>query len=51
MSELSKKPSFVIIIAAAMAFREILRKNELFEQADTIRDALATFGVKIEDKK
>lgn len=52
---MKKKPQpfapFIIVIAAAMSFRDILRKNGAFEQADKIRDALLLFGVEEEDKK
>jgi cysteinyl-tRNA synthetase len=47
----SKPSPIAIIIAAAMALREILRDNEQYEWADKIRDALVTFGVNVEDKK
>jgi len=46
----SKPSPIAIIIAAAMAMRELLRKDEQYEWADKIREALETFGVKVEDK-
>ena len=46
-----KESPFVIIVVACLAYRELLRKHGLFEEADKIRDALIAFGINIEDKK
>jgi len=48
---MKKTSPFVIIIAAALAFRDLLRDAGQYESADKIRKAVELFGYKVEDKK